>query len=117
MALVAAGHSHAEILGLYPYLTEDDIWEALAYAAWRVEEVAGFFSDRVKLVIDMNLSPDWVPLLQQHHFEAVHWSSVGAGTAKDREIMRWARDNDSVIFTHDLDFGIILALTRAGASL
>jgi predicted nuclease of predicted toxin-antitoxin system len=68
----------------------------------------------VKLVVDMNLSPDWVPLLQQHHFEALHWSSIGAGTAEDTEIMQWARDHDSVVFTHDLDFGIILALTHAG---
>ncbi len=27
--------------------------------------------------------------------------------------MQWALDNNSVVFTHDLDFGIILALTRA----
>ena len=38
VGLVASGHSHAEILRLYPYLAEDDIREALAYAAWRVEE-------------------------------------------------------------------------------
>ena len=39
VGLVASGHSNAEILQLYPYLEEDDIREALAYAAWRVEEV------------------------------------------------------------------------------
>ena len=39
VGLVAAGHSHADILRLYPYLTQDDIREAFAYAAWRVEEV------------------------------------------------------------------------------
>ncbi|HQU90746.1 MAG TPA: DUF5615 family PIN-like protein [Pyrinomonadaceae bacterium] len=33
--------------------------------------------------------------------------------AKDREIFDWARRNDFVILTHDLDFGAILALTRA----
>ena len=38
VGLVASNHPHAEILRLYPYLTEDDIREALAYAAWRVEE-------------------------------------------------------------------------------
>jgi uncharacterized protein (DUF433 family) len=40
VGLVASGHSHAAILKLYPYLTDEDIREALAYAAWRVEEVA-----------------------------------------------------------------------------
>jgi uncharacterized protein (DUF433 family) len=39
VGLVATGRSAADILALYPYLEEDDIREALAYAAWRVEEV------------------------------------------------------------------------------
>ena len=37
--LVATGHAHAEILKLYPYLEEEDITQALKYAAWRAEEV------------------------------------------------------------------------------
>jgi len=39
VGLVAAGHSNAEILAAYPYVEEEDIRQALAYAAWRVEEV------------------------------------------------------------------------------
>jgi uncharacterized protein (DUF433 family) len=39
VGLVASGHSHQEILRLYPYLERDDISQALAYAAWRVEEL------------------------------------------------------------------------------
>lgn len=39
VGLVAAGHSNGEILRLYPYLTTEDIREALTYAAWRVEEL------------------------------------------------------------------------------
>jgi len=38
VGLVAAGHTNAEILKAYPYLEEDDIREALAYAAWRTTE-------------------------------------------------------------------------------
>ena len=38
VGLVAAGHTPAEILKLYPYLEADDIPAALAYAAWRAEE-------------------------------------------------------------------------------
>jgi len=38
VGLVAAGHTPAEILKLYPYLEDDDIPAALAYAAWRAEE-------------------------------------------------------------------------------
>ncbi|HWD93262.1 MAG TPA: DUF433 domain-containing protein [Verrucomicrobiae bacterium] len=37
--LVATGHTHAKILELYPYLEEEDIAQALKYAAWRAEEV------------------------------------------------------------------------------
>lgn len=39
VGLVATGHSHEEILALYPYLEEEDIRQALSYAAWRAEEV------------------------------------------------------------------------------
>lgn len=39
VGLVATGYSTAEILRAYPYLEEDDVREALAYAAWRVEEL------------------------------------------------------------------------------
>ena len=35
---MAYGHSVDEILADYPYLEREDIWEALRYAAWRVEE-------------------------------------------------------------------------------
>jgi uncharacterized protein (DUF433 family) len=39
VGLVACGYSAAKILRAYPYLEAEDIREALAYAAWRVEEV------------------------------------------------------------------------------
>ena len=39
VGLVAAGRSSAEILAAYPYVEEEDIRQALAYAAWRVEEI------------------------------------------------------------------------------
>ena len=39
VGLVASAHSEDEILRLYPYLQVEDIREALAYAAWRVEEI------------------------------------------------------------------------------
>lgn len=39
VGLVAAGRSTSEILAAYPYLEEEDIRQALAYSAWRVEEI------------------------------------------------------------------------------
>ena len=38
VGLMASGQSVEEILKAYPYLEEQDIREALAYAAWRAEE-------------------------------------------------------------------------------
>lgn len=38
VGLIASGHSFQEILEAYPYLEEEDIRAALAYAAWRAEE-------------------------------------------------------------------------------
>ena len=67
----------------------------------------------MKILIDMNLSPVWTRVLQAENIEAVHWSSVGAPDAPDEEIMNYARENDFVVFTHDLDFGAMLALTQA----
>jgi len=67
----------------------------------------------VRLVVDMNLSPDWIPALGQHGYVAVHWSSVGNPRADDATIMAWAVANKHVVFTHDLDFGTLLALTHA----
>jgi len=67
----------------------------------------------MKLVLDMNLTPDWVPILTRAGHDAVHWSSVGCARAKDREITAWARDRQRIVFTHDLDFGTILAATGA----
>lgn len=39
VGLVAAGHTNADILRAYPYLEEEDIPQALTYAAWRAEEI------------------------------------------------------------------------------
>ena len=39
VGLLGAGHSVDDILRAYPYLEKDDIQAALAYAAWRSEEI------------------------------------------------------------------------------
>ena len=39
LGLLAAGRTTEEILCAYPYLEADDIREALAYGAWRAEEI------------------------------------------------------------------------------
>jgi predicted nuclease of predicted toxin-antitoxin system len=66
----------------------------------------------MKLLIDMNLSPDWVTYLAQQGIESTYWSAVGSPHATDKELMGWARAHGHVVFTHDLDFGILLSLTQ-----
>ncbi|GAA4203436.1 hypothetical protein GCM10022289_19710 [Pedobacter jeongneungensis] len=61
----------------------------------------------------MNLSPEWEQVFDKHHIQAVHWTKVGAFNAPDVDLMNWARENGYIVFTHDLDFGTALALSRA----
>ncbi len=67
----------------------------------------------MRVLVDMNLSPAWVTALTNHGITAVHWSTVGDPRAEDSVIMGWARTNNYIVFTHDLDFGAVLALTQA----
>ena len=69
----------------------------------------------MKILVDMNISPDLVKVLNNNGFEAIHWSEVGAANAPDREITAWAKNNSYAILTHDLDFGMILAVSQASA--
>lgn len=55
----------------------------------------------MKILIDMNLSPDWVDVLTGHDITVVHWSTVGDPRAADSELMSWARTNEHVVCTHD----------------
>ncbi len=69
----------------------------------------------MKLLVDMNLSPTWVDTLRGAGWECAHWSSLGPPDAPDKVLFAFAREHGWVIFTHDLDFGTMLAHSRAGA--
>nr|WP_242465851.1 DUF5615 family PIN-like protein [Candidatus Hamiltonella defensa] len=60
----------------------------------------------------MNLSPRWSNVLATAGIDAVHWSTLGANNAPDSEIMAYARTNDYIVLTDDLDFSAILAVTH-----
>jgi uncharacterized protein (DUF433 family) len=51
VGLMASGQTSREILEAYPYLEEEDIREALAYAAWRVEESEVPVGERLRAVV------------------------------------------------------------------
>jgi predicted nuclease of predicted toxin-antitoxin system len=67
----------------------------------------------LSILVDMNLSPDWVPVLTAAGWSAVHWSTIGDRAADDATLTAWALANQHIVFTHDLDFGTMLALTHA----
>jgi predicted nuclease of predicted toxin-antitoxin system len=67
----------------------------------------------LSILVDMNLSPDWVPVLVAEGWPAVHWSQVGDRGADDATLVAWAVANKHAVFTHDLGFGTTLALTHA----
>ena len=69
----------------------------------------------MKFLVDMNLSPLWVPFLASHGFAAVHWSTVGQPSAPDQEILEFAVAAGYIVFTHDLDFGMLLAAYKTTA--
>lgn len=54
-------------------------------------------------------------MLEEAGYAATHWSTIGSPSAPNHEILGWAKTNGYVLFTHDLDFGAILAATRAEA--
>jgi predicted nuclease of predicted toxin-antitoxin system len=66
----------------------------------------------MKILIDMNLSPDWVEVFTAAEIESIHWLSIGDPAAKDTVLMTYAQTNDYVVFTNDLDFGTLLAIQQ-----
>lgn len=65
----------------------------------------------MRLIVDMNMSINWISALVEAEFDAVHWSSLGKANATDTEIVQVARDQNAIVLTRDLDFGAILAAT------
>jgi predicted nuclease of predicted toxin-antitoxin system len=59
----------------------------------------------MRLLIDVNLSPEWCKVLEAHGHEAVYWLNVGVNNASDETILEYAATHNYVLFTNDLDFG------------
>jgi predicted nuclease of predicted toxin-antitoxin system len=66
----------------------------------------------MKILVDMNLSPRWATELRSQGLESIHWQNIGAANASDEEVLAWCAAHGHVLFTHDLDFGAILAASK-----
>jgi predicted nuclease of predicted toxin-antitoxin system len=64
----------------------------------------------IKLLADMNISPQTVTALQGEGSDIIRVCEVMSGTASDLEILEFARQENRVIVTQDLDFSMLLAL-------
>ena len=66
----------------------------------------------MKIILDMNIPYKYAVLLAKRGIECIRWSDVGSPSAEDTEIMEYARNNDFIILTYDLDFSAILSVTH-----
>ena len=66
----------------------------------------------MKLLLDMNIPLRFSALFANKGIDSVRWSDMGSPNAKDTEIMAYARDNDLIVLTYDLDFSAILSATH-----
>ena len=67
----------------------------------------------MKILLDMNLTPQWRSPLESAGHEVKHWLEIGPANAPDSTLMEWARQNGYLVFTHDLDYGALLHATGA----
>jgi predicted nuclease of predicted toxin-antitoxin system len=58
----------------------------------------------VRLLFDQNLSYKLVALLQDVYPGSAHIRPLGLDTADDRDVWRYAADNDYIIVSKDTDF-------------
>ena len=64
----------------------------------------------LRFLVDMNLSPRIVTDLRQQEWDILRVSQVLPMDAPDSEILEFARQQNRVIITQDLDFSSLLAL-------
>ena len=67
----------------------------------------------MRFLVDMTLSLLWIARLRVAGHDATYWSEVGEGNAPGVALKAWAEREGAVVFTHDRDFGAILAHTGA----
>lgn len=64
----------------------------------------------LKFLANMNISPETVGSLRGEGWDIVRVSDVLPENSSDRKILEWARGEDRVVISQDLDFSALLAL-------
>lgn len=64
----------------------------------------------LEFLADMNISPLTVEQLRQQGWNIIRVSEIMKSNSKDKEVLAYARDNNRVLITQDLDFSMLLAV-------
>jgi predicted nuclease of predicted toxin-antitoxin system len=67
----------------------------------------------MRFLADMGISPKTVSFLQDLGYQATHLHQEGLDRLSDSEILEKARREGRILLTHDLDFGDLLAASKA----
>jgi len=65
----------------------------------------------LRFLADMNISPSTVSELKDKGWDISRVSDVLSGSAKDQDILSFARDRNLILITQDLDFSAHLAVS------
>lgn len=66
---------------------------------------------KIKFLADMNVSPVTVEQLKNLKWDIIRVSEIMDIRSRDTEILLYAKENDRVIITQDLDFSTLLAIS------
>ncbi len=69
----------------------------------------------MRLLLDNNLSPLLVALLEAASHDVTHVRDLGLAAASDNQVLTRARDEVRVLISADTDFGTLLARTGGSA--
>lgn len=67
----------------------------------------------MKFLADMGISPQTITFLRSLQFDAFHLAEQQLYRLPDDQIIELAREQGRIILTHDLDFGTLMAASRA----
>ena len=62
----------------------------------------------IKFLLDADMPRSSVEVIRMLGFEVEDVRDIGLGSAKDKEIIQYARKNGRIIITRDTDFGEVL---------